>query len=116
MPLVNAQVTTSGTWGISAQHGSPSTVSFQIPQGGLEVQTSGLASCHAVTAPDGPASVAGDWTNGNPASTLVFAGDTVPVEVTGGFGCPTAATQGSFSATYQVRNVSTPSSPINITA
>ncbi|GAA3762905.1 hypothetical protein HDA32_005892 [Spinactinospora alkalitolerans] len=114
MPLVNAEVSTSGAWGIGMQHGAPTTGTLTIPAGGITVTTSGLASCDVTVAPGGPAEATGEWANGAP-STLAFSGVTTPVEVEGGFGCPTSATEGTFSATYEVGNVSDPTTPVTIT-
>nr|WP_067975525.1 hypothetical protein [Nocardiopsis trehalosi] len=114
LPLVNATVTTSGAWTIQAQGGASPTASLVLPQAGLVVRTSGLASCTATAAPNGPAAVTGDWTNGSPAE-LAFVSEATPVSVVGGFGCPTSATSSNFTATYDVANVSDPSTPISIT-
>lgn len=113
MPLVDAEVTTSGEWTIEAQGGSPSTASLVLPQGGLVVQTSGLASCEAVGAPNGSATATGEWTNGDPA-TLSFSDVSTPVSVTGGTGCPTDSSEALFSADYEVNNESSPDTPITI--
>lgn len=111
---VDATVETSGSWTVSMQHGSPSTGSFAIPTGGVVVQTSGLASCTVTAAPEGTATVSGEWVNGAP-STLTFTDASVPVDVQGGFGCPTAATTSEFSATYAVSDTTDPASQITVT-
>ncbi|GAA3749402.1 hypothetical protein [Salinactinospora qingdaonensis] len=115
MPLVDATVTTSGSWSISVDHGSPISGTMNLPQGGIVVETSGLASCEAVVAPNGPAGAVGEWSNGDP-STLTFDAAATPVEVTGGFGCPTSSDEGTFDAVYEVTNVSSPGDPITITS
>ncbi len=111
---VDATVTASGDWAVSMQHGSPVTASFTIPAGGVVVQTSGLADCTVTAAPSGPATVSGAWANGAPSS-LSFSGATVPVDVEGGFGCPTSATTSEFSATYEVTDTTDPASQITVT-
>lgn len=110
---VSATVTTSGSWSIAVQHGAPDTGTLTIPAGGVVVQTSGLADCTATAAPDGPATVAGTWTNGSP-STLAFDGTSVPVHVVGGFGCPTSESTSTFSATYDVTDTTNPSAQITV--
>ncbi|MBB6121757.1 hypothetical protein [Nocardiopsis algeriensis] len=114
--LVSASVqVVDPVWDITIQHGSPSLATMVIPAGGIVVTTRGLASCTAVVSPDATAHVQGNWSNGNPASTLDF--DTsVPVDVDGGFGCPTSASHASFDATYKVTNADNPSSPITVTS
>ncbi|MER7399431.1 hypothetical protein ABT381_28430 [Streptomyces sp. NPDC000151] len=114
MAGVSATVTTSGTWGVAMQNGAPSTAAMNIPQGGVVVKTSGLATCTVTAAPGGPATVNGTWTNGAP-STLTFSGASVPVTVTGGFGCPTSATTSTFGATYTVSDTTDPAAQITVT-
>ncbi|MEU7181634.1 MULTISPECIES: hypothetical protein [Streptomyces] len=114
LPGVTATVSTSGNWGVSMQNGSPVTAGLTIPTGGFVLQTSGLASCTVTAAPTGAATVSGTWTNGAP-STLAFVNASVPVTVVGGFGCPTSATTSVFNATYQVTDVTDPSSQITVT-
>ena len=113
IPLVSATVTTSGVWNVSMTAGSPSTGTLTLPTGGVVVKTSGLASCTVTAAPGGPATITGNWANGAP-STLAFSGGSVPVHVTGGFGCPTSATTSSFSATYNITDVSNPGTPVTV--
>lgn len=114
--FTNATSTTSGDWTISLQFDpAGSTGTLNIPQGGLVAQVSGLASCTITSAPDGPAAVPGTWANGSP-STLTFDKVAVPISVTGGFGCPTAATSAVFSATYVVNNTTDPSQAIAVNA
>ncbi|MDT9686681.1 hypothetical protein RND61_32145 [Streptomyces sp. TRM76323] len=113
MPGVSATVTTSGSWTVSMQHGSPIVASFTVPTGGLVVQTSGLASCTVTAAPTAPAATSGTWSNGAPSS-LAFSNAQVPVKVVGGFGCPTSATTSSFSATYLVTDTTDPARQITV--
>jgi hypothetical protein len=113
LPGVTPTVTTSGTWGISVQNGSPSTATLTVPQGGLVVKTSGLATCTIVSAPGGPASIAGTWTNGAP-SALAFANAVVPVTVTGTFGCPTSATTSTVNLAYTVADTTDPTQQITV--
>ncbi|WP_175410030.1 hypothetical protein [Streptomyces sp. TRM64462] len=113
MPGVRATVTTSGSWTVSMQYGSPVVASFTVPAGGLVVQTSGLASCTVTAAPTAPAVTSGTWANGAPSS-LAFANAAVPIKVVGGFGCPTSATSSSFSATYVVSDTTDPAQQITV--
>ncbi|MFZ3492987.1 hypothetical protein ACODT5_07100 [Streptomyces sp. 5.8] len=110
---VTPTVTTSGAWSVSMQNGSPITATMTVPTGGLVVQTSGLASCTVTAAPSGAASVPGTWTNGAPPS-LTFANASVPVTVTGGFGCPTSATASTFNAVYKVTDTTNPAQQITV--
>lgn len=110
---VSATITTSGSWAITGQNGTPITGSLAIPTGGMVVKTSGLASCTAVVAPTAPASIAGTWTNGAP-STVSLTNASAPIKVTGGFGCPTSSTTGSVTGTYKVANTTTPAVPITV--
>ncbi|TDP32376.1 hypothetical protein DFR75_106167 [Nocardia ignorata] len=110
---VSATVTTSGSWAITGQNGSPITGSLVIPTGGAVIKTSGLATCTAVVAPTAPANVAGSWTNGSP-STVSLNNASAPIKVTGGFGCPTSSTTGTVTATYKVNNTTNPSVPITV--
>lgn len=110
---VSATVTTSGSWSITGQNGSPISGSINVPTGGMVIQTSGLASCKVVVAPTAPASLAGTWTNGNP-STVQATNSPAPIKVTGGFGCPTSATTGTVTGVYKVTNATTPSVPITV--
>ncbi|MFF5447924.1 hypothetical protein [Streptomyces sp. NPDC012888] len=113
MPGVTPTVTTSGAWTVTMQHGAPSTATLTVPAGGLVVKTTGLASCTVVTAPTAPAPVGGTWTNGAPP-TLGFTNASVPVKVTGGFGCPTSATASVFNAVYTVANTTSPAQHITV--
>ncbi|MBT2469850.1 hypothetical protein J7E97_18690 [Streptomyces sp. ISL-66] len=110
---VTPTVTTSGAWSVSMQNGSPVTATMGLPTGGLVVQTSGLATCTVTAAPAGPATVNGTWTNGSP-STLTFTNASVPVTVTGGFGCPTSATSSTFNAVYKVTDTTDPAQQITV--
>ncbi|WP_060177302.1 hypothetical protein [Streptomyces sp. IMTB 1903] len=113
MPGVTPTVTTSGAWGVSMQDGSPITATMTVPTGGLVLKTTGLASCTVTAAPTAPASVAGSWVNGSPSS-LTFTNASVPVKVTGGFGCPTSATASVFNAVYKVSDVTDPAQDITV--
>ncbi|MEV6579024.1 hypothetical protein AB0M92_12805 [Streptomyces sp. NPDC051582] len=110
---VTPTVTTSGSWSVSMQNGSPITATMTVPVGGLVVQTSGLATCTVTAAPTAPANVAGSWTNGAPPS-LTFTNASVPVTVTGGFGCPTSATSSVFNAVYKVTDTTDPAQQITV--
>lgn len=113
IPGVTPTVTTSGAWSVSMQNGSPVTATMTVPTGGLVVQTTGLAVCTVTTAPLSPANVAGTWTNGAPPS-LTFTNASVPVKVTGGFGCPTSATSSTFNAVYKVTDTTNPAQQISV--
>ncbi|WP_329200128.1 MULTISPECIES: hypothetical protein [unclassified Streptomyces] len=113
MPGVTPTVTTSGAWSVSMQNGSPVTATMTVPTGGLVVHTTGLASCTVTAAPTGPASVGGAWANGAPSS-LTFTNASVPVTVTGGFGCPTSATSSTFNALYKVTDTTDPAQQITV--
>ncbi|MFF4849837.1 hypothetical protein [Streptomyces sp. NPDC001194] len=110
---VTPTVTTSGAWSVSMQNGSPITATMTVPTGGLVVQTSGLATCTVTAAPTAPANVAGSWANGAPPS-LTFTNASVPVTVTGGFGCPTSATASVFNAVYKVTDTTDPAQQITV--
>ncbi|MFE2144601.1 hypothetical protein ACFXA3_23170 [Streptomyces sp. NPDC059456] len=110
---VTPTVTTSGSWSVSMQDGSPITATMTVPVGGLVVQTSGLATCTVTAAPSAPANVAGTWANGAPPS-LTFTNASVPVTVTGGFGCPTSATSSTFNAVYKVTDTTDPAQQITV--
>ncbi|MEU9160578.1 hypothetical protein AB0D29_09930 [Streptomyces sp. NPDC048424] len=113
MPGVTPTVTTSGAWTVSMQDGSPITATMGLPVGGLVVKTTGLASCTVTAAPTAPANVGGSWANGAP-STLTFTNASVPVKVTGGFGCPTSATSSTFNAIYRVADTTDPAQQITV--
>ncbi|MFD3548715.1 hypothetical protein ACFWUW_24450 [Streptomyces sp. NPDC058655] len=113
MPGVTPTVTTSGAWTVSMQNGSPITATMKVPVGGLVVTTSGLANCTVVTAPTAPANVGGTWANGAPSS-LTFTNASVPVTVTGSFGCPTSATSSTFNAVYKVADTTNPAQQITV--
>jgi hypothetical protein len=114
LPGVEAAVTTSGEWTVSLQNGSPSTAGLTMPSGGFVLKTSGLAECTVTAAPDGPATVTGEWANGSP-STLAFSGAVVPVKVEGGFGCPTSTTGSEFGATYEITDTSDAGADVSVT-
>jgi hypothetical protein len=113
--FTTATTVTSGEWTISLQYDpAGSTGSLVVPQGGAVATTSGLASCVITVAPDGPATVTGAWVPGTPPQLDFSAGVTVPISVTGGFGCPTAATTAVFSARYQVVDTTDPTQAITV--
>ncbi|MEV7726287.1 hypothetical protein AB0P15_16270 [Streptomyces sp. NPDC087917] len=115
MPRVTPTVTTSGAWAVSMQNGSPITATMTVPTGGLVVHTTGLATCTVAAAPSGPANVGGSWVNGAPSS-LTFTNASVPVTVTGGFGCPTSATSSTFNALYKVTDTTNAAQQITVTS
>ncbi|MEU9305052.1 hypothetical protein [Streptomyces sp. NPDC048269] len=110
---VTPTVTTSGAWSVSMQNGAPSTATMTVPVGGLVVHTTGLATCTVTAAPAAAASVGGSWVNGAP-SGLTFTNVSVPVTVTGGFGCPTSATSSTFNAVYKVTDTTDPAQQITV--
>jgi hypothetical protein len=117
VPATTATTVTSGAWAIGLQFDpAGSTGTLTIPQGGAVTTISGLASCTVTIAPGGPATVTGAWVPGSPAQLDFSAGPTVPISVTGGFGCPTAATSAVFKATYQVVDTTDPTQDITITS
>ncbi|MFD9516806.1 hypothetical protein [Streptomyces sp. NPDC059979] len=113
MPGVTPTVTTSGAWAVTMQDGAPITATMTVPVGGLVLKTTGLASCTVTAAPTAAASVGGTWVNGAPSS-LTFANASVPVKVTGGFGCPTSATASVFNAVYKVADTTDPAQQITV--
>lgn len=113
LPGVEASVTTSGEWAVSMQHGEPSTAGLTMPAGGFVLKTSGLAECTVTAAPDEPATATGEWANGSP-STLTFDATEVPVQVEGGFGCPTSATSSQFSAVYEISDTTDPGADVTV--
>lgn len=115
LPGVEAEVTTTGDWTVSMQNGSPSTAGLTMPQAGFVLRTSGLAECTVTAAPGEAATATGEWTNGSP-STLSFDAVAVPVQVEGGFGCPTSATSSDFSATYEITDTTDPGADVTVTS
>ncbi|MFG2875484.1 hypothetical protein ACGFYU_10825 [Streptomyces sp. NPDC048337] len=113
MPGVTPTVTTSGAWSVSMQDGSPITATMTVPVGGLVLKTTGLASCTVTAAPTAAPAVGGTWANGAPSS-LTFTNASVPVKVTGGFGCPTSATSSTFNAVYLVADTTDPAQQITV--
>lgn len=113
MPGVTPTVTTSGAWTVSMQDGSPITATLTVPVGGLVLKTTGLATCTVTAAPTTAANVGGAWANGAPPS-LTFTNASVPVKVTGGFGCPTSATTSTFNAVYKVTDTTDPAQQITV--
>lgn len=115
--LTSATITTSGSWSVALQFDpAGSTATMTIPQAGAVAKISGLASCTITIAPNGPATVTGAWVDGPPAELDFSAGPTVPIKVTGGFGCPTSSTTATFKAVYQVSDTTNPSAVIAVTA
>ncbi|MGK5732723.1 hypothetical protein [Streptomyces sp. URMC 124] len=110
---VTTTVTTSGTWRVSMQYGSPISATLSIPVGGFVLESKGLANCTITAAPDAPADIVATYTNGAP-STLTVANATVPVKVTGGFGCPTSAKSSVFNAVYDITDTTDPASQITV--
>jgi hypothetical protein len=121
VPFTTATTTTNstnGSWSIGLQFSaSGSTGTLTIPKGGVVTTTSGLASCTVTTAPTGPVTVAGVWTPGvgGAKPTLRFSGVTLPISVSGGFGCPTTSTTATFSASYEITNITSPTTQITVT-
>ncbi|MFI5641916.1 hypothetical protein ACIA8H_31435 [Streptomyces goshikiensis] len=113
IPGVTPTVTTSGAWTVSMQNGSPITATMTVPVGGLVVHTTGLATCTVTAAPTAPGAVGGTWVNGAPPS-LTFTNASVPVQVTGTFGCPTSATSSTFNAVYKVTDTTDPTQQITV--
>ncbi|MEU1312338.1 hypothetical protein ABZ419_26080 [Streptomyces cinnamoneus] len=113
LPGVDVTITTTGTWGISMQNGSPITATLDAPAKGMVLKTTGLANCTVTAAPDGPAVIPTTFTNGAP-SQLAATDVALPVKVEGGFGCPTSATTAVLSATYDVTDVTDPASQITV--
>jgi hypothetical protein len=109
---VTATTTTSGSWTLSGQNGSPITGSLTIPKAGAVTTTSN--GCTITVAPSGPVAVSGTWTNGSGStpSRLAISGATVPVSVTGGFGC--FGSSATFTATYDVTDVSNTSAVVTV--
>jgi hypothetical protein len=109
---VTASTTTSGSWTLSGQNGSPITGSLTIPQNGAVTTTSN--GCTITVAPNGPVTVSGTWTNGNSRtpSRIAISGASVPVSVSGGFGC--FGSSASFTATYDVTDVSNTSAVVTV--
>ncbi|KUJ37267.1 hypothetical protein ACZ90_70145 [Streptomyces albus subsp. albus] len=115
MPGVSAAITTSGTWSVSVQNGSPITGNLTIPTGGFVLRTSGLASCTVTAAPTADAVMPGSWTNGAP-SKVSATNASVPVKVVGGFGCPTSSTTATVTVAYDVTDVTDPSQQITVSS
>ncbi|MGP9017167.1 hypothetical protein ACT1U9_02000 [Streptomyces sp. BR1] len=106
---------TNGPWSIGAQYDSAISAGLTMPQGGVVMQTSGLANCTITASPNGPTTVSGSWTNGSP-STLAISGAPVDAVVSGGFLCPTGNQTATFSATYNVTDTTDPTQQITVTS
>jgi hypothetical protein len=121
IPFTTAATTsnaTNGPWSVSIQYDpAGSTASLVIPQSGVVTQVSGLASCTVTVAPDGPAVVSGPFipaTDTSPAVLDLSAGVSVPITVTGGWFCPTAATSATFSAQYSLTDTTDSTQQITV--
>ncbi|MFE6780505.1 hypothetical protein [Streptomyces sp. NPDC057702] len=112
VPGVNVSIATSGTWGISIQHGTTIAANLTVPNGGLVMSLTGAITC---TGTSGAANVPGTWANGAPAK-LTYPQSSVPVAITGGAGCPTDVTSASLSAAYDVSDVTDPTAALTVTA
>ncbi|MEU5052479.1 hypothetical protein [Streptomyces sp. NPDC021096] len=113
LPGVTITITTSGAWGVSMQHGEPSTAALSAPAAGMVLKSSGLANCTVTASPDGPATIPATFTNGTP-SQIAVTDYALPVKIEGGFGCPTTATTALLNATYDVTDVTDPSAQITV--
>lgn len=123
VPLTTATTTTNednGPWSVVLQFDpAGSTVTLNIPQGGVVTQTSGLAECTVTVAPDGPVAVTGPWVPATDSSAPLLdfsAGVSVPILVEGGSFCPTAETTATFQATYQVLDTTDPAQTVTVGA
>ncbi|MGW4849099.1 hypothetical protein [Nocardia brasiliensis] len=113
------EVTTTGTWTMVAQNGSPIAADLVIPQGGLTITTRGTVNCTTVYAPDEPATVAGTYTNGVEIGGLkslptMTVRDMAPNRTTGDASCPTGDFWGRVSATFIVNNPTDPGRMITV--
>ncbi|MDT0454040.1 hypothetical protein [Streptomyces hesseae] len=113
LPGVDISITTSGAWSVSMQNGSPITATLNTPTQGMILKSTGLANCTVTAAPDGPTTIPTTFVNGAPSQLLVT-DVAIPVKVEGGFGCPTTATTAVLNATYDVTDVTDPSSQITV--
>ncbi|MFI9645484.1 hypothetical protein ACIHAA_04205 [Streptomyces sp. NPDC052040] len=115
-PGLKATISTNddlGPWKVALQHGIRSTAHLIIPADGFVLKTSGLLSCTVTAAPGAAAEAEATWVNGAP-STLRLNGATVPVEIAGGFFCPTAITTATITATYQIADSTDPTQRITV--
>ncbi|WP_146251369.1 hypothetical protein [Nocardia tenerifensis] len=113
------KVTTTGTWVVVAQNGSPIAADLVIPQGGLTITTSGAVNCTTVYAPDGPATVAGTYTNsvdngGLKSLPTMTVRDLVPSRTTGDTSCSTGNSWDRVSATLILNNPAEPGNMITV--
>lgn len=121
-PLTTATTTTNttnGAWTITIQFDpAGSTAIMTIPQAGVVTKTEGLANCTITVAPNGPAQIRGTLANGTTGNlpTLSFSNVALPISVSNGFGCPSASTTATFSATYQIADTTDPSQMFTVTA
>jgi hypothetical protein len=118
--LTTATSTSTGDWTIGLQFDpAGSTGTLTIPTGGVTTEIAGLATCTVLVAPDAPAAITGPLVDGTATSLpkLDFsAGVDVPIRVTGGFGCPTAATSAVFRAAYEITDTTDPAQQLALTA
>lgn len=108
---------TNGNWGVALQYDpAGSTGTMTIPAGGVVVQTSGLANCTITVSPSAAVTVQGTWVPGTAtaAPQLQFSKVSVPVVVTGGFGCPTSATSSTFTANYSITDTTNSAAQIAV--
>jgi hypothetical protein len=111
---------TNGSWTIAQQYDpAGSTGTMTIPQAGVVTTISGLASCVVTVAPNGPTSFTGPWIQGDGTVLPVLdfsAGVSLPITVTGGFGCPTGATTATFKAKYAITDTTDAAQQITVSA
>jgi hypothetical protein len=123
VPLTTAQTvtnSTNGDWTNALQFDpAGSTGTLTIPRAGVITTISGLASCIVTVAPNAAASMTGPWHPGTATSAPVLdfsAGVSLPITVTGGFGCPTGATTATFQAAYVITDTTDPAQQITVSA
>jgi len=111
---------TNGSWTIAQQYDAAgSTGTMTIPQAGVITTISGLASCVVTVAPNGPTSFTGPWVQGDGTALPVLdfsAGVSLPITVTGGFGCPVGATAATFKAKFAISDTTDPTQRITVSA
>ncbi|MEV6599658.1 hypothetical protein AB0M36_22790 [Actinoplanes sp. NPDC051346] len=109
---------TNGPWTIALRWDpAGATGTMSIPAAGVVTTITGLASCTVTVAPDGPATVSGPWRPGDEAGPPVLdfsGGVTLPIQVTGGFACPTGATTATFRAQYTIADTTDPTQRITV--
>jgi len=109
VPLLHTTTTTNednGPWQLMLQYDPAGTIgTLIIPQAGIANATSGLATCTVIVAPDGPATLVGkfiDATMTTPPRLDLSTGASLPIRVSGGFGCPTSATSATVRVSYDI--------------